>query len=107
MIYSSDGYIVTNDHIYANVASPKFLVLLSDGRELQAEYIAGDTKSDIAVLKIDANGLTTAAFGDSSECAVGEMVAAIGFPLTTSNQSTLTSGIISSDGIRVLNNERY
>lgn len=107
VIYSSDGYIVTNDHIYANVASPKFLVLLSDGRELQAEYIAGDTKSDIAVLKIDANGLTTAAFGDSSECAVGEMVVAIGFPLTTSNQSTLTSGIISSDGIRVLNNERY
>lgn len=107
VIYSSDGYIVTNDHIYANIASPKFLVLLSDGREFHAQYIAGDTRSDIAVLKIDADGLVPAAFGDSDECVVGESVIAVGYPSTVKDESVPTSGIISSAGIRVSTTTSY
>ncbi len=108
VIYTEDGYIITNDHIYSKITSPEFLVTLYDGTEYKAQYIAGDTRSDLAVLKIDAKGLPTAAFGSSEELVVGEQVAAIGYPNTSSNGiASLTSGIVSSLGARVSTTTSY
>lgn len=100
LIYSADGYIVTNDHIYAEIASPKFLVTMYDGREYYAEFVAGDTRSDLAVLKIKANNLTPINFRNSDEILVGEQVAAIGYPAGTV-KATATEGIISSQSTRI------
>ena len=79
VIYTEDGYIVTNDHIYADVSSPKFLVTFYDGTVLDAEFVAGDTRSDLAVLKVNATGLKKAEFGNYSEVSVGEEVITIGY----------------------------
>ena len=57
VIYSKDGYIVTNDHIYSGISNAKFKIYTSDGKELNAKYIAGDTRSDLAVLKTNSGGL--------------------------------------------------
>ena len=57
VIYSKDGYIVTNDHIYSEVEAAKFKVYTYDGKSYSARYVAGDTRSDLAVLKIDAKNL--------------------------------------------------
>ncbi len=108
VIYSSDGYIVTNDHIYSKISSPKFIVTLADGTQYDAKYIAGDTRSDLAVLKIDAKGLDAATFGDSSELGVGEDILTIGYPGTSSdNSASLTSGIISALDVRVTTTSAY
>lgn len=100
LIYTADGYIVTNDHIYAEITSPKFLVTLYDGSEYYAKFIAGDTRSDLAVLKIEATGLTPVTFGDYSELAVGEQVVAVGCPGGV-KRAIPTGGIISSVGTRI------
>ena len=95
MIYSADGYVVTNDHIYDGVASAKFKVYTHDGKMLSADYVAGDTRSDLAVLKIqNPSGLTPATFGNSNELAVGESVVAIGRP----NGASLPSSISENGG---------
>ena len=101
IIYSSDGYIVTNDHIYADIPSPKFLVRLSDGTEYKAKFIAGDVRTDLAVLKIDASGLTPVVLGDSNELSVGESIITVGYSADSSNGAILTQGAVSSNGIRV------
>lgn len=107
VIYTTDGYIVTNDHIYSEVSSPEFIVTLYDGREFKAKFIAGDTRSDLAVLKIDATGLTPAVFGNSEELIIGEKVVAVGFPSGAETTPIPTAGIISSSGIRVTTNSSY
>lgn len=107
VIYTEDGYIVTNDHIYAEVASPKFLVTLYDGSIHDAEFIAGDTRSDLAVLKINATGLKKAIFGNYSEVISGEEVIAIGYPTGVSSQSVLTSGTVSSPAVRFTGSSSY
>ncbi|HHW46333.1 MAG TPA: trypsin-like serine protease [Clostridiales bacterium] len=108
VIYSEDGYIVTNDHIYASIPSPQFLVVTSDGSEYKAEFVAGDLRSDIAVLKIDAKGLTPATFGDSRQVIVGEKVIAIGKPNGLSLPSTVTEGIVSAVDRRIISaNSNY
>ena len=107
VIYTEDGYIVTNDHIYAEVASPKFLVTMYDGSIYDAEFIAGDTRSDLAVLKINATGLKKATFGNHSEVISGEEVIAIGYPTGVSSQSVLTSGTISSPAVRFTGSSSY
>lgn len=108
VIYSSDGYIVTNDHIYSKITSPKFIVTLSDGTQYDAKYIAGDTRSDLAVLKIDAKGLDAAVFGDSAELGVGEDILTIGYPGTSSdNSASLTSGIVSALDVRATTSSAY
>lgn len=100
LVYSSDGYIVTNDHIYAEIASPKFLVTMYDGKEYFAKFVAGDTRSDLAVLKINATGLKPVSFRNSDEIVVGEQTIAIGCP-AGAVKATATVGIISSTATRI------
>lgn len=93
VIVSSDGYIATNNHVIDGASG--ITVTLSDGTEYSAELIASDSKTDLAVIKINAEGLTPAVFGSSSELCVGEPVIAIGNPLGELG-GTVTSGIISA-----------
>jgi serine protease Do len=107
VIYTTDGYIVTNDHIYSEISSPRFIVTLNDGTEYEAVFVAGDTRSDLAVLKINATGLKSAVFGNSAELVTGEQVIAVGFPSGSGVEPIPTAGIISSNGTRVTNNSSY
>ncbi len=93
IILTEDGYILTNQHIVegAEIA----LVLLPDGRELESELVGEDIQTDLAVLKVNARGLTPVEFGDSAALHVGDRVAAIGNPLGTQFSGTLTDGIVS------------
>ena len=92
-LVTSDGYILTNYHVVEN--SKSITVTLFDGSSYEAELIGYDASNDIAVLKIDAEGLTPVTFGDSDELAVGQEVLAIGNPLGELTFS-LTRGIISA-----------
>ncbi len=91
IIISEDGYIVTNAHV---VEGKAFTVMLDDETEYDAMLIGSDTKTDLAVLKIDAADLPAAMLGDSDEAYVGENVVAIGNPAGLSN--TVTQGIVSA-----------
>ena len=94
VIISSDGYIVTNHHVIDGASTIK--VTLRDGTtSYDATLIGSDEDNDIALLKIEAEGLTPATFGDSSSLAVGDYVVAIGNPLGTLG-GTVTDGIISA-----------
>lgn len=93
VIISSDGYIVTNNHVIEDAS--KITVTTSDGTEYEATLVGADSETDVAVIKIDATGLTAATLGDSDSIVVGEGVVAIGNPLGTL-ASSVTSGIISA-----------
>lgn len=105
VVYSKEGYIVTNDHIYDNVPNAKFLVRLSDGTEVKASYVAGDVRSDLAVLKLaeKVKSLKPAIFGDSDKVELGEEVLALGYPSQYGDSVTLTKGIVSAPKRRVSN----
>lgn len=108
VVYSKDGYIVTNDHIYAEIAAPKFKIFMSDGTVYDATYVAGDTRSDLAVLKITSEvNLKAATFGNSNEITVGESVVAIGRPNGAVKPSTICEGIISVTSTRVSTTSNY
>ncbi|MDO4742897.1 MAG: S1C family serine protease [bacterium] len=108
IIYNKDGYIIINDHIYANIQSPQFLVTTKDGTEYKAEYVGGDIKSDIAVLKINAGSqLTPATFGDSSQVVVGEQVSAVGYSGASQTTALIASGIVNASEIRFNNSSAY
>lgn len=107
VFYSEDGYIVTNDHVYSEVSSPKFKVYTSDGKEYEAEYIAGDKVSDLAVLKIKSGKFEVAEFGDSNSLVCGESVVAIGRPNDATRSSSITKGIISVTSRRVQTTSSY
>jgi serine protease Do len=94
VIVDPKGYIVTNNHVVAQADEIK--VLLADKREFTGKVVGSDPKTDVAVVKIDATGLPTIPWGDSSELKVGEYVLAIGNPFGL-NQ-TVTMGIISAVG---------
>lgn len=94
VILSKDGYIVTNCHVVENAAAIQ--VELSDDRIFPAQLIGSDAVSDLAVLYIDADGLTPAEFGDSGALRVGDAVAAIGDPLGAELRGTMTNGIVSA-----------
>lgn len=94
IIFSGDGYIVTNFHIIDSTDSAR--VLLADDREYSAFLVGYDSDSDIAVLKINETGLPCAEFGDSTGLKVGEDVVAIGNPLGEEFRGTMTNGIISA-----------
>jgi Do/DeqQ family serine protease len=85
------GYIVTNAHVVENAS--EITVTLQDGRDLKAEIVGSDAPSDVAVLKVTADGLAQIALGDSAKSEVGDFVVAIGNPFGL--QHTVTSGIIS------------
>ena len=107
VFYSEDGYIVTNDHIYSEMSSPKFKVYTSDGKEYDAEYVAGDKVSDLAVLKIKSGKFEVAEFGDSDSIVCGENVVAIGRPNDATRSSSITKGIISVTSRRVQTTSSY
>ncbi|MBO5454064.1 MAG: trypsin-like peptidase domain-containing protein [Clostridia bacterium] len=94
VIINEDGYIVTNFHVIENARELK--VILNTGKECEASVIGYDSRSDLAVLKIEEGGLTYASFGDSSYVNVGGRVIAIGNPLGTELMGTVTQGIISA-----------
>jgi serine protease Do len=94
VIVSEDGYIVTNNHVIEKAQEIK--VLLSNKKDYTAKLIGADPKTDIAVIKIDAKGLSSLAWGDSNKLKVGEIVFAIGNPFGL-NQ-TVTRGVISAVG---------
>jgi serine protease Do len=97
MIVSAGGDIVTNWHVVKGAS--QVTVQLSDGRSLTARFLGSDPQSDIAVLKIDAEGLLVpVVFGDSDQVRVGQMVFAVGNPFGL--QETVTQGIISAKGRR-------
>lgn len=93
VILSADGYIVTNHHVVAGANTIK--VRLSSGQTYTAALAGTDEKTDLAVLKIDASGLTAAKLTDSSAVRVGDFVIAIGNPLGELG-GTVTNGIISA-----------
>lgn len=92
VIISEDGYIVTNNHVVDGAT--KLRVKLNDGRTYDAELIGKDSATDIALLKIDEQGLPTLPFGSSDNLRLGEWVLAIGSPYNL--QSTITAGIVSA-----------
>lgn len=93
IVISTDGYIVTNEHVISGASSIK--VATSDGKEYTAKVVGSDSQTDIAVIKIDATGLTPATFGDSGKLQVGDTAVAIGNPLGEL-ANTVTVGIISA-----------
>jgi putative serine protease PepD len=92
VILTSDGLILTNDHVVAGSSS--LSVALLDGRDLPATVVTEDAAGDLAVIKVTATGLTPAQLGQSSAVQVGETVLAIGSPLGTYTD-TVTRGIVS------------
>ena len=94
IIISKDGYIVTNNHVVENATSVK--VGLYDKRVFDAKVVGTDPLTDLAVIKIDADNLSTAYLGDSDNLKVGQWVMAIGNPLSLA--STVTAGIVSAMG---------
>lgn len=94
VIISSDGYIVTNNHVVAEAS--EISVMLNDKREFKAKVISTDPSSDLAVIQIKATGLPFLNFGDSDNLKVGEWVLAVGNPFNL--ESTVTAGIISAKG---------
>ena len=93
VIMTEDGYIITNTHVLDS--SDEVEVVLSDGRTFAARLVGADAISDIGVIKIEANGLTPAQFGDSALVQVGDDAIAIGNPLGEQFSGTMTTGIIS------------
>ncbi len=94
-VLRADGYILTNNHVVAGAASTGTLtVRFPDGRSASAKIVGRDTSYDLAVLKVDATGLTVATLGNSDGVQVGDTAIAIGSPLGLA--STVTSGIISA-----------
>ncbi len=93
VIVDTKGYILTCAHVVEG--SNKIMVTLKDGTELEATLVGMDSQNDIAVIKIKANNLTAATYGDSSELSVGSLVVAIGNPLGELGGSAST-GIISA-----------
>ena len=94
VIVSSDGYIITNNHVIEQ--ADEIRVTLFDKRSFKAKVIGADNKTDVAVVKIDADNLFAVQWGDSDKLQVGEFVLAIGNPYGLSH--TITMGIISAVG---------
>ena len=98
LIFDSNGWILTNRHVVTG--SDKLTVELKDGTTYTGTVYGIDTLTDLAIVKIDATGLTAASIGDSDALKVGELVVAIGSPLGTFS-NTVTSGIVSATGRQI------
>lgn len=92
VIISSDGYIVTNNHVVEN--AERIEIILNDKRSFDAKLIGRDASVDIALLKIDTDGLPYIPYGSSDELEIGDWVLAIGNPFNLT--STVTAGIVSA-----------
>ncbi|MGE5480203.1 MAG: Do family serine endopeptidase [Chloroflexota bacterium] len=96
VLISTNGYIVTNNHVVENATEKGITVTLNDKREFKARLVGADPLTDLAVIKIEANNLPTAHLGNMDQVQVGEMVFAVGSPLGLN--STVTQGIVSAIG---------
>lgn len=94
IIMSSDGYIITNEHVVSG--ANRIEVVTADGETYTAQLIGGDTQTDLAVVKIEAVGLPVAEFGNSDQLEVGERVVAIGNPGGLQFANSLTVGYVSA-----------
>ncbi len=103
IIISEDGYILTNNHVvdsssestYYDISeATSIIITLSDDTEYEAEIVGKDSETDLAVLKIDATGLTAAEFADSDSVKIGEFCMAVGNPLGLG--TTITCGVVSA-----------
>ncbi|WP_411567267.1 DegQ family serine endoprotease [Pseudomonas sp. KU43P] len=101
-IISSDGYVLTNNHVVAD--ADEIIVRLSDRSELQAKLVGTDPRTDVALLKVEGKDLPTVKLGDSEKLKVGEWVLAIGSPFGFDH--SVTKGIVSAKG-RTLPNDTY
>jgi serine protease Do len=95
VIVSADGYVVTNNHVVGDNVR-EITVALSDKREVRGRLVGTDPATDIALIKLDVQGLPAVPWGDSSKLQVGEWVLAIGSPFQLSQ--TVTAGIVSATG---------
>ncbi|HTZ35535.1 MAG TPA: Do family serine endopeptidase [Stellaceae bacterium] len=103
IVDAAQGYVLTNAHVVENETS--VTVTLKDNRKLAAKLVGRDAETDVAVLRIDASGLTAVPFGDSDRLQVGDFVVAIGNPFGLGQ--TVTSGIVSALGRSGLGIEGY
>lgn len=103
VIISEDGYVITNNHVVQDAETIN--VVLNDKRSFVARLVGNDPSSDLAVIKIEANGLEPLQFGNSDEVKIGEWVLAVGNPFNLT--STVTAGIVSAKArnINILGNK--
>jgi serine protease Do len=94
VIYRSDGYIITNNHVVEGARTVE--VAFADGTTEQGEVVGTDPITDLAVIKVNRDGLPAASFSDDKQLAVGQLTVAIGSP--SGFQSTVTSGVLSGMG---------
>lgn len=104
VIMSEDGYVITNNHVVSG--GDRFTVILNDSTSYEAKLVGTDEQTDLAVLKIDADGLTAAEFGDSDSVKVGDRAFAIGSPGGVQYQNSFTGGFISAINRNVTINDR-
>ena len=102
VIIREDGYIVTNNHVIEGATEIE--VTLTNNKTFKAELIGADPATDVALIKVDAQGLPTIPFGDSDRLRLGEWVLAIGSPYNL--RSTVTAGIVSAKGRSMPDNSR-
>ncbi|MEO6693926.1 MAG: Do family serine endopeptidase [Ignavibacteria bacterium] len=106
IIISTDGYILTNNHVVKNASENGIKVILTDKREFTAKLIGIDPNTDVAVIKVESNDLPVATIGNSDDVQVGQWVVAIGNPLGLN--STVTAGIVSALGRNIqMGNDSY
>lgn len=96
IIFSADGYIITNAHVVEGATSVKIVLPDDEQTTYDAKVVGSDTKTDLAVLKVEATGLAAADIGNSDELKLGETVIAVGNPYGLELQSSVTAGIVSA-----------
>lgn len=96
VIITKDGYIATNSHIIGDCKAYRVYITLSTGEEYEADIVGYDSRTDLAVLKINAKDLTPVKFGDSSFVEIGQDIITIGNPGGSNFQNSLTKGIVSA-----------
>jgi len=108
VIVSSEGYIITNNHVIDG--ADEIRIRTYDNEELDAEVIGTDPESDVAILRVEARGLSAITLGDSDRLRVGELVLAIGSPLNPQFAHTVSMGVVSAKGrsdLRLSSYENY
>lgn len=96
IIFSADGYVITNAHVVEGAQTVKIVLPDEKQTSYDAKVVGSDTKTDLAVLKVEATGLDAADIGNSDELKLGETVIAVGNPYGLELQSSVTSGIVSA-----------